>query len=167
MVNGIKEKVVKVMKIFLAGSVSGASKNQLSKYEVYKKVVLSTYPKATIITPDDIYAYRKKCIETNPSFSKIPIDKLMVDFDLEQVKESDLVVCDISEQSCGMGLELGICKENNIKIIFCFKKGAYVSSMIYGTFNNSNFIEYETTDDLKNQLTYALKIMKNKKRVSK
>lgn len=148
------------MKIFLAGSVSSASKEQLNKYDIYNKAILATYPTATIISPDDIYAYRNNCIKTNPTFSKIQIDKLMVDFDLEKVKESDLVVCDISEQSCGMGLELGICKENKIKTIFCFKHGCYVSNMIYGAFNDSAFIEYKTNDDLNKQLTHVLKTMK-------
>ena len=148
------------MKIFLAGSVSSASNEQLSKYDVYNKAILSSYPKAIIIAPNDIYAYRDNCIKTNPAFSKIQIDKLMVDFDLKQVKESDFVVCDISEQSCGMGLELGICKENNIRTIFCFKKGSHVSNMIYGAFSNSIFIEYENFNDLGNQLSYALKVLK-------
>ena len=144
------------MKIFLAGSVSTASNEQLSKYEIYKKAILSNYPKATVVTPSDIYDYRNICIKTNPTLNKSQIDKLMVDFDLKQVKESQLVVCDISEQSCGMGLELGICKENNIKIIFCFEKGSYVSNMIYGAFDNSVFIEYENLDELEIKLTCAL-----------
>lgn len=148
------------MKIFLAGSVSSASKEQLNKYHIYNKAILSTYPTATIIASDDIHSYRNNCIKTNPTLSKIQIDKLMVDFDLKKVKESDLVVCDISEQSCGMGLELGICKENKIKTIFCFKHGSYVSNMIYGAFNDSTFIEYETIDDLDKQLTQALKTIK-------
>ena len=148
------------MKIFLAGSVSSASKEQLNKYDIYNKAILSTYPTATIIAPDDIYAYRNNCIKTDPTLSKIQIDKLMVDFDLEKVKEADLVVCDISEQSCGMGLELGICKENDIKTIFCFKHGSYVSNMIYGAFIDSTFVEYKTIDDLNIQLTHALKTMK-------
>ena len=147
------------MKIFLAGSVSSATDNHVAKYEIYNKVILSSLPKVTLVTPDDICNFRNSCITKNPNFSKLQIDKSMVDYDLCQVRESDLVVCDISEQSSGMGLELGICKENNIKTIFCFQKGSYVSSMIYGAFNESPFIEYENMEELGAKLASAIETL--------
>lgn len=144
------------MKIFLAGSVSSATKGQLNKYGVYNKIISSCFPKANLITPNDIYDFRNNCIKEKPSFTKSEIDKQMVDFDLKQVRESNLVVCDISEQSCGLGLELGVCKENGVKVIFCFKNGSHVSNMIYGAFNDAAFIEYESLVDLETRLKAAL-----------
>ena len=69
------------MKIFLAGSVSSATKDQLGKYEKYKKVILANVPNVNLVTPDDIYFYRNECIKLNPDLDKTQIDKLMVDLE--------------------------------------------------------------------------------------
>ena len=137
------------MKIFLGGAVSVASDKQLEKYNAYKEILSEFGP---FTTPDDIWDYRQKCIDENPEKTKIQIDKMMVDFDLDLVRNVDLMVCDISEQSTGMGLELGVVKENKIDVIFCYQKGSYVSNMLTGAFFDKEFIEYENIEDLKCKL---------------
>jgi hypothetical protein len=141
------------MQIFLAGAVSVANDKQLNKYNVYKDI-LEKYGKLTV--PDDIWAYRENCIKMNPNASKLEIDRMMVEYDLSRVKNSDLVVCDLSMQSTGMGLELGVVYENKNKIIFCYEKGSYISNMITGAFSGYSFIEYLDLIDLKNQLTQLI-----------
>lgn len=42
------------------------------------------------------------------------------------------------------------------KMIFCYQKGSYVSSMITGTFCDAVYIEYENLQDLKNKLSETL-----------
>ncbi len=149
------------MKIFVAGAVSSAKKEQLEKYNIYKKILEETFEDLILTTPDDIWDYRNKCIDENPNFEKISIDKLMVDYDLKQVKESDLIICDISEISTGMGIELGIAHENNKKILFFYEKGSYISNMISGSFKDAHFIEYANTDELVGKLKFELKNLYN------
>ena len=145
------------MRIFLGGAVSVASDAQLEKYNTYKEI-LSEF--GTLTTPDDIWEFRQNEIDSNPDKSKIEIDKMMVEFDLDLIKNADIMICDISEQSTGMGLELGVVYENNIDIVFCYKKGSYVSNMITGAFFDKKFIEYKDVLELKEKLKNV--INKNK-----
>ena len=144
------------MRIFIAGAVSVASDKQLNKYAVYKNIITESVRNAEITFPDDIWAYREKCIRENPEDTKLEIDKMMVDYDLQCVKSSDLIVCDISQQSTGMGIELGVAYEHKIKIIFCYERGSYVSNMLTGSFGNFPFIEYDTLNDLSTKLKSVL-----------
>ena len=41
----------------------------------------------------------------------------MVDFDLAQIRTADLLFADVTNKSAGVGIELGVAKENNKKII--------------------------------------------------
>ena len=142
------------MKIFLAGAVSSASENQLKKYEIYK-AILENFGELTF--PDKIWEYRQKCIDENPNKSKIEIDKMMTDFDLQLVRNCDVMVCDISQISTGLGIELGVALENNKNVIFFYEKGSYVSNMITGSFNSSLFFEYVNLDMLKSRLESEMK----------
>ena len=142
------------MKIFLAGAVSSASKNQLKKYDVYK-AILERFGDVTF--PDKIWAYRQKCIDENPNKEKIEIDRMMTDYDLQLVRDCDVLVCDISQLSTGLGIELGVALECKKKTIFFYEKGAYVSNMITGSFSSSLFVEYETLEFLKERLELAIK----------
>jgi len=146
------------MKIFLMGAVTSANKKQLKKYNFYKQL-LHSYGELT--TPDDIWDYRNKCKE-DTNKTKLEIDKLMTDFDLARIKESDLLICDISSQSIGVGIELGTAYVNNNKVVFCFEKGSIISNMITGVFNSSKFIEYKNLEDLKNKLIPLLNEIINK-----
>ena len=141
------------MKIFLAGAVSSASENQLQKYNVYK-AVLESFGDLTF--PDKIWEFRQKCIDENPEKTKIEIDKLMTDYDLNLVRESDIIVCDISQVSTGLGIELGVALEHKKKIIFFYEKGSYISNMITGSFSKCSFFEYEDIEVLKQKLSKTL-----------
>ena len=141
------------MKIFLAGAVSSASDDQLKKYNVYKEI-LENFGEVTF--PDKIWEYRQKCIDENPNKSKIEIDNMMTDYDLQLVRDCDVLVGDISQLSTGLGIELGVALENKKNVIFFYEKGAYVSNMITGSFSKSLFIEYENVEDLKQKLNETM-----------
>lgn len=145
------------MKLFLAGAFSTATESQLEKYNTYK-TILEKFGKLTF--PDKILSYREKCINDFPNKSKIEIDKLMVDYDLGLVRDCDIMVCDISQISTGLGIELGVALEQNKKIVFFYETGSYVSNMITGSFSNSEFIEYKNIEDLKQNLLAAINKLK-------
>lgn len=141
------------MKLFLAGAVSTATENQTKKYDIYKSV-LEKFGSLTF--PDKIWEYRQKCINEFPEKSKFEIDNLMTDYDLNQVRECDIMVCDISELSTGLGIELGVALERKKKVAFFYEKGAYVSNMITGSFFGCPFVEYENEKELKEKLVKVM-----------
>lgn len=145
------------MKLFLAGAVSTATENQLEKYNTYK-TILEEF--GTLTFPDKIWEYREKCIREFPKKSKLEIDKLMVDFDLDLVRNCDVMICDISQISTGLGIELGTILEQNKKIVFFYETGSYVSNMITGAFSDSEFIEYQNIEDLKQSLLAVMNKLK-------
>ncbi len=145
------------MKIFIVGAVSSASEQQLSKYKVYKQVLTDVFDDLSLTTPDDIWDYRLKCIAENPNASKIDIDNMMTNFDLQKVRESDLLVGDLSVRSTGMGIELGVANENKVKAIFFFEEGTEISNMITGTFKGSKFVSYKDLTELSKKLKNELK----------
>ena len=145
------------MKVFIAGAVTAANENQLKKYNVYKKILMNVFGEISLTTPDDIWDFRNKCIKENPKAQKIEIDKMMTDFDLQKIRESDLIVCDLTVSSTGMGIELGVAHENRNKVVFCFEGGSNVSNMITGTFSSSKFVSYKNLRELEKELVEALK----------
>jgi hypothetical protein len=145
------------MKLFLAGAVSTATESQLEKYNTYK-TILEEF--GTLTFPDKIWEYREKCIREFPEKSKLEIDKLMVDFDLDLVRNCDVMICDISQISTGLGIELGTMLEQNKKIVFFYETGSYVSNMITGAFSDSEFIEYQNIEDLKQSLLAVMNKLK-------
>ena len=145
------------MKLFLAGAVSTATESQLEKYNTYK-TILEEF--GTLTFPDKIWEYREKCIREFPEKSKLEIDKLMVDFDLDLVRNCDVMICDISQISTGLGIELGTILEQNKKIVFFYETGSYVSNMVTGAFSDSEFIEYQNIEDLKQSLLAVMNKLK-------
>ena len=144
------------MKIFLAGAVSFAYESQIQKYEIFEKVLKKKFRKSEIITPKNICQFREAFKNEHKRTKEIVLNQKMVDFDLEHIKTSDLVVCDLSELSTGLGLELGVVLESKKNIIFFFEKGSYISNMIFGAFPNAKFVMYDNLTDLKTKLEETL-----------
>ncbi len=148
------------MQIFILGAVTGTSEYQLAKFDVYKKISHNIFNNYQVIDYRDILDYKK---ELPLSFSDFEINKEMAKFDLEQVKNSNLLIADISSLSTGLGIELGTALAYKKQIIFCYEKNSKISTMITGTFYNSPFIEYEDIKDLESQLSKELKKWKDLK----
>ena len=134
------------MKLFLAGAVSTATESQLEKYNTYK-TILEEF--GTLTFPDKIWEYREKCIREFPEKSK-----------LDLVSNCDVMICDIFQISPGLGIELGTMLEQNKKIVFFYETGSYVSNMITGAFSDSEFIEYQNIEDLKQSLLAVMNKLK-------
>lgn len=148
------------MQVFILGAVTGASEYHLSKFNTYQKTIKSVFQKAKIIDYRDILDYKK---EISSDSSDFEINKQIANFDLEQVKNSNILIADISSLSTGLGIELGIALTYKKKIIFCFEKNTNISTMITGTFYDMTFIEYEDVKDLGNKLSKELKKWKGLK----
>src|SRR3989344_8787288 len=69
----------------------------------------------------------------------------------EIIKNSDLVIAEVSNPSTGMGIELGWTSNFNIPIIFIYKEDSKISSSLKSLSNN--FIEYKNSQDLIDRLT--------------
>lgn len=148
------------MKIFLAGAVSFAPNKHVDKFKIYENTVKEIFPNCNLTTPDIIWEFRDKCIKKHPDYSTPQINNLMTDFDLQKVKECDVMICDTSVQSTGFGLELGVALENKKRVAFFYEKGSKVSNMLTGAFLGSNFVEYEKIEDLEKALKQFLTNLK-------
>lgn len=144
------------MKVFLAGAVSFAPNEHVNKFKIYEKTIKDVIPDCNLTTPDIIWQFRDDCIKKHPDFSIPQINNLMTDFDLQKVKECDIMICDTSVQSTGFGLELGVALENKIKVVFFYEKGSKVSNMLTGAFLGADFIEYEKINDIEKSLKQFL-----------
>ncbi len=140
------------MKIFVIGAVSAVKESQLEKYKLYKRILTQNIKDLVLISPEEIWQIREAYDINNPGIRKINLDEKMVKFDLDQVRDSDLIICDLSELSTGMGIELGVAVEHNKRVMFFYEKGSYVSNMVTGSFPYSKFIEYEDEKDLERVL---------------
>ena len=140
------------MKVFLAGAVTGCSKVQMQKYQVYDETLKEIIPQLELTTPDVIWEYRNLIIKKHPEFDTQKIDEEMLKFDLKKVRDSDCIVCDLSALSTGMGIELGVAVENKKKIVFFYEHSTKVGSMITGAFPLAEFIEYKNGKDMVEKL---------------
>lgn len=140
------------MKIFVIGAVSSAKESQLSKYKLYKRVLTQNIKDLVLIAPEEIWQIREEYDRSYPNLQKVQLDEKMVKFDLDQVRDSDLIICDLTELSTGMGIELGVAHENNKRVMFFYENGSYVSNMVSGSFPYSKFIEYGDEKDLERVL---------------
>ncbi len=143
-------------KIFIVGSVTGTTEEQQKKFGIYEKVAQQFYPTAVIDTPQTILDYRDRYILQHLNASEREILNAMVNFDLQEIKSSNLIICDATLRSFGVGMELATAKQNNIPVIFFAEKGTNVSNMILGAFAKSPIAYYENYEDLENKLYKAL-----------
>ena len=72
----------------------------------------------------------------------------MVNYDLNFVKEADLLFVNLSNKSFGVGMELGIAKEYNKKVFLVAKQGTQISNMVLGAFPNSKVHYYSNQNEL-------------------
>jgi nucleoside 2-deoxyribosyltransferase len=70
------------------------------------------------------------------------------------IKNSDLIIAEVSYPSTGQGIELGWANSLNKNILCIYKKNQKFSSSL--KFITDNFIEYENTEDLINKLSNIL-----------
>ncbi len=74
---------------------------------------------------------------------------------MEVIKNSDLIIAEVSYPSTGMGIELGWANTFNKRVICVYKKDTKPSSSLKVVSNE--FIEYTDSTDLVNKLIDLLK----------
>ncbi len=142
------------MKIFVAGAFFLTSEQDTRVYQDIARM-LSSIRGVEVYQPIDIENYRQQYKKAHPKDSKATYDRIMVDYDLKLIKDSDLIIADVSNKSTGLGIELGTAKECGNKIEFIAKKGSQISNMVFGAFPDQEVQYYNDIDDLK-KIVYKL-----------
>ncbi|MFW5991451.1 MAG: nucleoside 2-deoxyribosyltransferase [Candidatus Nanoarchaeia archaeon] len=75
--------------------------------------------------------------------------------DYEQLKNSNLMIAEISEPSIGVGIELGLSYSLGIKRILLLEKGKKLTKIARGM-PETKIIEYENVDELTEKLSFVL-----------
>ncbi len=134
------------MKIYFAGSIRGGrllvdTYRQLIDWLNEKHTVLSEHVGSTAITKTG----EQKDVE------------YIYDRDVNWLKESDLIIADVTIPSLGVGVEIGLAQTLNKKIICLYNVNAdaSLSAMVAGD-PNITILRYTTVDEAKEEITKAL-----------
>lgn len=138
--------------IFIMGAFFNTDQQDINAYSYIADIFKTNFENINITQPIDIENYRNNFIKENPNADIQSVNKAMVDYDLHKIKQADLLFCDVSNKSTGVGIELGIAKENNINIVFCAKQNSKISNMVYGAFPDKTVYFYSCLEDLKNYI---------------
>lgn len=143
------------MKVFLMGPFNAVLDENHKRFNQYEKILTKFFNKRDLVVPDDISRYGNKCQKENPALSTTQICKMRVDFATEQLRQSDLIICDLSRTTIVTGMYLGVAFERNKDVIVCCERMPHLSCVVTGAFPNS-IIEYNDLDELSTLLTKAL-----------
>jgi nucleoside 2-deoxyribosyltransferase len=75
--------------------------------------------------------------------------------DYSQIKNSDVLIAEVSERSHGVGIEIGMSYCLGLKRILLISKGEYVTKLAQGM-PDTVIISYKNKDDLKKKLKTVL-----------
>lgn len=150
----IASSVTQIMakKIYFAGSIRGGRDDKDSYYEIIQ--YLQTY--ATVLTEH---------IGDNKLTTVGEIDKSeehIYNRDVSWIKESDLVIAEVSNPSLGVGYEIAYAESLNRPILCLYKakENRKLSAMLRGN-QNITLKEYKTIGDAKKEIDIFLSL-KNK-----
>jgi len=127
------------MKIYFAGSIRGGRDDK----EIYFAIITELGKYGTVLTE---HVGDKKL----SSQGEVTItDKYIFDRDMSWVKESDLIVAEITTPSLGVGYEIGQAQSMGKPILCIFRQteGKRLSAMMAGNSNLKN-LEYKTIEDI-------------------
>jgi nucleoside 2-deoxyribosyltransferase len=138
--------------IYFSGSIAGG-RAYLDTYEkivAYLKKLGHRVPSEHIIHPDVLK--RENVFSPEDIYTR----------DVEWIKESDVVIAEVSNPSLGVGYEISYALRLKKPVLCLFKKGLFISRMITGnTSPGINVIEYTTAEDWKNSITEFLALQRN------
>lgn len=140
-------------KVFILGAYFNTNENDTKAYPLLANLFKKYFKDIEVIVPTDIENYKENYKLNNPNIPDHLVDKAMVDFDLAQIKAADLLFADVTNKSTGVGIELGVAKENNKNIVFCAKENSKISNMVYGAFPNKEIHYYNEINDLENLIS--------------
>jgi len=128
------------MKIYFAGSIRGGRQNQENYFKIIKHLQEYGEVLTKHIGGKDLSDFGEEDISDQEIYKR----------DISWLKESDVVVAEISTPSLGMGYEIAKAEEFGKKVICLYEKpekGKRISAMMAG---NKNIIlkEYNDLEDL-------------------
>ncbi len=141
-----------ITKIFIIGAVTGMSDEWKANFAKLKEKILTDFPNITVYTPDDIDIYCEELYKSGIASEKV-LHKIG-EFNANLVKSADIIICECSHGSLGVGIELGIAHECKIPVFAYAKTGATVSGSVPAFFGEVKYYDKldEITTDLKKRI---------------
>ena len=139
-----------IKNIFLAGAYTGIDKNKLSIYAELKHFILCIDKNFNVVNMYDVDNYIKDYQVNLPNASFKDVEIAMVKYDIDFVKNCDLIIANLTNKSIGVGIELGIAFELNKNVLFVAESGSTISNMVLGCFQNNEIYFYKDLVELKN-----------------
>ncbi len=146
--------------IFIGGAFFTIDKEDTDIFPFVVNIIKNNLKNVEVIQPTDIEDYREKVEKQNPNITLKELNRAMVDYDLDLVKTSKLMICDVTNKSTGLGIELGIIKQNNVPIELVARTGAKISNMVFGAFPDVNISYYSNTQELEKIILQIIKRFK-------
>lgn len=131
------------MKIYFAGSIRGGRQDK----DLYLEIIEYLKQKHEVLTE---HIGNK---ELNEFGESTITDEYIFNRDINWLKESNIIVAEVTNPSLGVGYELGLAEILNKKIICLYRtqENKKLSAMINGN-NNITVIEYTNIEELKKLL---------------
>jgi len=125
------------MKIYFAGSIRGGREDK----NLYSQIIKNLQKYGTVLTE---HIGDQNLTDSGEDIS----DKFIYERDLYWIKESDIVVAEITQPSLGVGYEIGKAEEHGKKILCLYRENnKRISAMISGNENLAT-LKYNTLDEL-------------------
>ena len=135
--------------IFLMGAYFTTKKEDVDLYPIIAEFIKNNLKDVIVTQPIDIENFRENFIKENPKATLQQINQTMVSYDLDLIRKADLLIVDLTNKSTGVGIELGVAKENNKNVVFFAKNDSKISNMVYGAFSKTPVFFYENLEELK------------------
>ena len=125
------------MKIYFAGSIRGGREDK----NLYSQIIKNLQKYGTVLTE---HIGDQNLTDSGEDLS----DKFIYERDLYWIKESDIVVAEVTQPSLGVGYEIGKAEEHEKKILCLYRENnKRISAMISGNENLAT-LKYNTLDEL-------------------
>lgn len=139
------------IKVFVAGRLDQSKPENQKIYEIIAEVCESLGFEVWLPHRDT-----RKEMKVKFSHEK-EIVKNLYEFDLEKVRNCNLVITELTNPSFGVGAELRVCDEYKIDVIALAEENANVSVTIIGNPAIKKFFRYGDLDEMKIKLEELLK----------
>jgi 2'-deoxynucleoside 5'-phosphate N-hydrolase len=132
------------MKVYFAASITGGRDNQ----EIYPEIVNFLKENNCKVLTEHI---SDKNLSSYGETNLLPEE--IFQRDLNWIRESDILIAEVSQVSLGVGYEIGFAESLGKKIICLYKEkeGKKLSAMIEGN-KNLIIIKYKDVEDIKQKL---------------
>ncbi|XP_026209395.1 2'-deoxynucleoside 5'-phosphate N-hydrolase 1 isoform X1 [Anabas testudineus] len=129
------------MKIYFCGSIRGGRDD----VNIYRRLVEKLQSYGTVLTE---HVSSSELTDRGENASAAG-DKFIHDRDVDWLRQSDVVVAEVTQPSLGVGYELGRAVDMNKKILCLFRpsSGRTLSAMIRGADDGQLFVVRDYTED--------------------